>query len=139
VGLIAREIEGRGIPTLSMSSALSITAAANPPRAVYLDYPLGHTAGKVNDADNQMAIMRATLAAFSQISEPGSIKKLPFRWSDNDDWKDTVMRPSANKASTSDHEDDRTQRNADPQYQSAEDAAAADPNCPSCIFLEDAK
>jgi len=130
-----------------MSSALSITAAANPPRAVYLDYPLGHTAGKVGDADNQMAVMQATLSAFSEMSEPGSIKKLPFRWSGNDDWKDTVMRPSLNKASSSgqtsshspNHKDDRTQRHADPQYQSGEDAAAADPNCPGCIFLEDSK
>ena len=135
MGLIAREIEARGIPTLSMSSARSITAAANPPRGVYLDYPLGHTSGKPGDADNQLAIMRDTLKAFGSIDTPGTIVDLPYQWADDDAWKDSVMRPRSSQADDG-HEDDRVERFDTPQYQTPEDADAADPDCPTCIFPE---
>jgi len=140
VGLIARTIEATGIPTLSMSSARSITAAANPPRAVYLDYPLGHTSGKPGDSVNQLNIMQDTLAAFASIETPGTIVDLPYRWSDDDTWKDSVMRPRTSTSQTQDknqHEDDRVERFDTPQYQSSADAQAADPHCPTCIFLEE--
>ena len=38
VGLIARNAEAAGIPTLSMGSALDIMQAVNPPRAAFLDF-----------------------------------------------------------------------------------------------------
>jgi hypothetical protein len=117
-----------------MSSARSITAAVNPPRAVYLDYPLGHTAGKKLDQNNQMAIMRDTLAAFSKCRDAGQIVDLDYSWHTDDAWKDSVMRPDP-KASKSSHNDSRTERLGSPQYQSREDALSADPDCPSCIFL----
>ena len=40
-----------------MSSAYSITRSVNPPRAVYLDFPLGRTAGKANDKPLQRKII----------------------------------------------------------------------------------
>ena len=64
VGLIARQAEAAGIPTLSLSCARDITAAVNPPRATYLDWPLGHTSGRPHDGTGNTAVMRATLAAF---------------------------------------------------------------------------
>ena len=94
VGLIAKQIEQLGIPTISLSSALSITQSVKPPRAVYVDYPLGHTAGKPNDLDDQELIMRRTLSAITEITEPGSIVDLKRRWSDSDEWKNAVMLPS---------------------------------------------
>ena len=140
MGLIAREIEARGIPTISMSSARSITHGANPPRAVYLDYPLGRTAGKPNDPVNQMAIMRATLDALTAIEAPGTIIDLPFTWQNNDEWKDRVMRPKQNSnAANSSHDDDRVARFDTPQYQLPSDAQSVNANCPTCIFLEDEK
>jgi hypothetical protein len=121
-----------------MSSARSITKAVNPPRAVYLDYPLGHTAGKVGNSDNQMDIMRDTLNAFTSIEQPGTILDLPYQWRADDSWKDKVMRPEA-KAEASDetHSDDRIARVPTPQYQSIEDENEADSQCASCVFLED--
>ena len=119
-----------------MSSAHSITAAVNPPRAVYLDYPLGHTAGKRLDSTNQMAIMRDTLAVFEQTLAPGTIVDLDYHWQDDDQWKDAVMRPEQNpQGQDAGHNDTRTERFDTPQYQSADDSAAADPDCPSCVFL----
>ena len=147
MGLIAREIESRGIPTICMSSARSITAAVNPPRAVYLDYPLGHTSGKPEDPANQMAVMEDTLAAVARIEAPGTIIDLMYQWRDDDSWKDAVMRPrpqdaagaggGAQSAHDDSHEDDRVERFDTPQYQTEADAQAAQQPCSSCVFLEE--
>ncbi len=115
-----------------MSSAHSITAAVNPPRAVYLDYPLGRTSGKANDAANQRAIMRETFAAFETIDTPGTLVPLRHEWSHDHSWKDGVMRPASQGAA---HQDARVERHATPQYQSPEDEAAVEPDCPTCVFL----
>jgi hypothetical protein len=130
-----------------MSSAFSITRAVNPPRAVYLDFPLGHTAGKANDRSLQRRIMIDTLSQFESIQVPGTIKALTYRWADNDDWKDSVMRPAkADATNNSDgnnkaHNDDRVERWPDPQYQTEEDESAAQETlaqggCASCVWLE---
>ncbi len=123
------------MPTLSFSSAWSITAAVNPPRAVYLDFPLGHTAGKPEAPDTNRAILDAALDAFTNMRTPGAIVRLPFEWADDDAWKDSVMRP---KASGGAHADDRVERWSTPQYQTDEDRqrVAAAPDCPTCVFLE---
>ena len=119
-----------------MSSAYSITAAVNPPRAVYLDFPLGHTAGKPHDAGLQRRILRDTLDALVDIDTPGTIRWLPYRWAEDNGWKDLVMRPSSVGSS----EDDRIERHPDPQYQCEADRIAAQAaferdGCPTCVFL----
>ena len=120
-----------------MSSAWSITAAVNPPRAVYLDFPLGHTAGKPHDAALQRRIMRDTLEALATIDAPGTIRRLPYRWAADDAWKDLVMRPADPGGPGG---DDRIERHPDPQYQHEADRLAAEAaferdGCPSCVFL----
>ena len=137
MGLIAREIESRGIPTLSLTSALSITASANPPRGVYVDYPLGHTAGKPEDPADQRAILGAALEAFETITDPGTIVDLGRTWSEDDSWKDRVMRPSSRDDGNGRASDDRVARRDTPQYQSQDDAAAAVAPCETCFFPED--
>ena len=139
MGLIAREIEGRGIPTLSMTSALSITKAANPPRAAYLDFPLGHTAGKPHEARLNRDIVRDALTAFQTLKSPGQMAMLPYQWADDDAWKDGVMRPRSPGAQ---HDDSRVERDATPQYQTDEDRALADAElarggCATCVWLDD--
>ncbi|MFT7653986.1 MAG: hypothetical protein ACI9UU_003102 [Candidatus Azotimanducaceae bacterium] len=129
-----------------MSSAYSITHAVNPPRAVYLDFPLGHTAGKPQDRHQQLEIMRDTFAAFSTISTPGEIQHLKYEWHSDHGWKDRVMRPTPlsekeEKDATDDkadieQEDSRVARHASPQYQSQQDEALADAACPTCVFLD---
>lgn len=122
-----------------MSSAYSITAAVNPPRAVYLDYPLGHTAGKPNDPTNQIAIMKETLHALETIDKPGTIRVLSHEWSTDHSWKDSVMRPKKSKGKEkSGFDDNRIERHATPQYQIASDEQNLEDGCPTCIFLEDA-
>lgn len=121
-----------------MSSAWSITAAVDPPRAVYLDFPLGHTAGKPHDVALQRRIMRDTLEALAAIDTPGTIRRLPYRWAEDDAWKDLVMRPHPGGPSGPGG-DDRIGRHPDPQYQHEGDRLAAEAaferdGCPSCVF-----
>ena len=90
VGLIARVVEAAGIPTLCMTSALDITRAVNPPRAVFVNFPLGHQTGKPHQPDQQRAIVRDALRAFETIARPGTIVELPYVWDPNDrDWETT--------------------------------------------------
>lgn len=127
MGLIARHIEAAGIPTLCMGSALDILKAGNPPRAAFLDYPLGHTTGKPHQPELQREILVQALDSFNSMTVPGSIKMLPFRWSDEDDWKRTAMMDG----------DSRTPRHETPQYQTEEDRLRAEANNPgACAACE---
>lgn len=144
MGLVARELERRGIPTLSLSSAWSITRSVGVPRAAFLDYPLGRTAGKPDDRAEQRAILTTALRLFETLQGPGRIVSLPFVWTEDDAWKDRVMRPdpaasSAGPGDDAEHSDDRSARSDTPQYQDerdrrlAEEALAAG-GCETCIF-----
>ena len=124
MGLIAREIEAQGIPTLCLTSALSITKAVNPARALFLDFPLGHTAGKPHEPELQDGVIEAALQAFETMEATGSIERLPLHWAEDDSWKDSVMRPRA--GSEAGHSDDRSERSGEPQYQLESDREAAE-------------
>lgn len=77
-----------------MTSAYDITQAVNPPRAVFLDYPLGHQTGKPDDPQGQRAIVRDALRAFETITRPGTIVELPYVWDPNDRrWEETDYTP----------------------------------------------
>jgi hypothetical protein len=127
-----------------MTSALSITRSVNPPRAAFVDFPLGHTAGKAGDKPLQRKIMIDTLSALDSIQVPGDIRHLSYQWSDDDSWKDRVMRPAKTTATTTEstaaskqNPDDRLERTTEPQYQSpADQRAAMSAGCPGCVFLE---
>ena len=127
MGLIARRVEADGIPTTSLTSALSITRSVDPPRAVFLDYPLGHTAGKAKDPELQREIVAAALAAVDELDRPGAVKMLPYHWSRDDDWKRETMLGG----------DTRSHRSSSPAYQCEADRAlaAAAGDCPTCVFL----
>lgn len=124
---------------MSLSSALSITASANPPRAVFTDYPLGHTSGRAHDRRNQHSIVMAALERLRDADSVGTIVTTPLEWDVDDDWKDTVMRPRSTAtqgdSSASNFDDDRVERWDTPQYQTPEDAACADEDCPTCIWV----
>jgi hypothetical protein len=83
-------VEAAGIPTLCMTSALDITRAVNPPRAVFLNFPLGHQTGKPGRPELQRQIVRDAMQAFHTISEPGTVIHLPYIWDPNDvSWEET--------------------------------------------------
>ena len=77
-------IEEAGIPTLCMTSAIDITRSVKPPRAVFVNFPLGHQTGKPNDRDLQRKIVRDAMRAFETIARPGEIIELPYVWDPDD-------------------------------------------------------
>lgn len=96
-----------------MTSAWSITASANPPRAAFTDFPLGHTCGPPRRPDRQLEIMRQALAALETIDRPGTITDLGQVW--DEEWKREARRPI----------DHRSPRYDTPQYQNEDDRRAA--------------
>ena len=83
-------VEAAGITTLCMTSALDITQAVNPPRAVFVNFPLGHQTGKANQPDLQRQIVHDAMRAFETIQKPGTIIELPYVWDAHDRrWEET--------------------------------------------------
>ncbi len=115
--LAAQEIEQAGIPTMVLGAALDIMQAGRPPRGVFVDYPLGHSSGRPDDAADQYAIVRAAVTALAEITEPGTIRHLPNHWG-SDDWKVAASRNSGG--------DTRAPRDTSPRYQFEDDRIAAE-------------
>ena len=126
MGLVARQVEAAGIPTLCMTSALDITRAVHPPRAAFLDFPLGHTAGKPGEPELQRRIVADALSSFESMEVPGSVRMLPYRWSEDESWKGKAFAGG----------EERLPRLDTPQYQDEEDRRRAEggdsPACPAC-------
>lgn len=68
VGLLAAEIERRGIATTSVSALPEVTEKVRPPRALAVPFPLGYPLGRADDPALQSAVIRA---AFSLLESPG--------------------------------------------------------------------
>lgn len=93
MGLLVRAVEEAGIPTTSTSSARDLTALVRPPRAVFVNYPLGHQTGKPFDRADQRGICRAALDLLTSATEPGLLVDLPNTWLPNGDdrWEGEVQ------------------------------------------------
>ncbi|HEX7615109.1 MAG TPA: hypothetical protein VF554_07490 [Thermoanaerobaculia bacterium] len=68
VGLIAGELERRGIATTTVTMLREITQKVRTPRALAVPYALGFPLGKPGDPELQTRILRA---AFALLEEPG--------------------------------------------------------------------
>jgi len=117
VCLVARFLEAAGIPTMCLGSALDILTAGRPPRATFVDYPLGHSAGRPFDPADQHAVVRAAISGFETIDTAGGLVRLSHRWAATNDWKDGAMSERGG--------DTRQQRDETPQFQYPADRDAA--------------
>ena len=125
VSLIARALEEAGIATTSVSAARDITAAARPARAVFVDFPHGHTTGRLGDPSVGDHIVRAALDLLS-INQADTLVDLDLVWADTDDWKNEVFMPvSDDSGGEARMVDGRSERYESPQYQSVADEGAA--------------
>lgn len=80
--VVARALEARGLPTLSMSVLLEAAEEAKPPRTCFLDFPLGCPSGKPHGTGQQREILRTALKLAPEFDgKPWHIKSLPFLWS----------------------------------------------------------
>jgi D-proline reductase (dithiol) PrdB len=82
--VIARALEARGLPTLSMNVLWEAGEEIKPPRTCFLDFPLGCPAGKPHEPAQQREILRAALNLAPEFDpQRWEMKKLPFQWSPN--------------------------------------------------------
>lgn len=76
------------MPTVTLSSARDITALVSPPRSAFLNFPIGHQAGKPFDRQGQQQIVGDALRLLETASEGGTIVDLPYDW--GGDWEATA-------------------------------------------------
>lgn len=69
VGLIQSVIEQSGIPTASVTLLEEVTREVRPPRALFVDLPLGYPLGHPRDAAIQRSILSAVLELLT-LDEP---------------------------------------------------------------------
>jgi hypothetical protein len=67
-----------------MTSALDITQSVKPPRAVFVNFPLGHQTGPPDQPEMQRRIVTDAMRAFETISTPATIVELPYVWNAQD-------------------------------------------------------
>jgi hypothetical protein len=91
-GVLARAIERRGMPTASITTLYKHATYLKPPRASFLDFPLGCTAGRPLETTQQREIVKAALQQAEQAGTDWELKRLPFQWAEdgNRDWEDLV-------------------------------------------------
>ena len=63
-----------------MSSAWDITQRVKPPRAAFVNFPLGNQAGRPGNVEEQRGIVRDALASAHLMTEPGTVTILPYEW-----------------------------------------------------------
>lgn len=80
MGLIQREIERRGIPTIGVTIVRSYTEKVKPPRTVSLRWPFGHPLGEAFNVPQQKTVLKRAFEELESIQEPGTIIDLPYRW-----------------------------------------------------------
>jgi hypothetical protein len=63
-----------------------------PPRATFLDFPLGCPIGRPGRPEQQREILRAVLEAGFDAPPDSALRRLPFQWDENGsrDWEGLV-------------------------------------------------
>ena len=80
MGLVQREIEKAGIPTVGVSIVREYTEKVQPPRTVYVKWPFGHPLGEPGNIRQQRAVILEAFKVLYSSTTPGEIVDLPFRW-----------------------------------------------------------
>jgi hypothetical protein len=100
-----------------LGSAFDILSYAWAPRVSFVNYPLGHQAGKPFDAIDQKHIVYTALQGFYQFKKPGQVNILDVEWPE--DVANNVLKVGNAKDAI------RPTRVAKRVYQSAEDMLLA--------------
>jgi hypothetical protein len=82
VGLIQREVELRGIPTVSITVARDVTTLLKLPRAVFVPWPMGHHFGVPFHCELQRRVLMEAFRTLETASESGTIHDLIIKWAD---------------------------------------------------------
>lgn len=92
MGLLAREIEARGVTTVGLALVKEVAIAARAPRFLYLHWPFGHALGEPGNIAQQRMVLHDMLSMATSAPRPGLVIELPYRWRREtyapvEDWK----------------------------------------------------
>ncbi len=92
MSLVARHLEANGIPTVVVGSARDIVEECGVPRFLWSDFPLGNPCGRPYDREMQRAIAGHALDLLESARLPRTTVQTPFRWSEDESWRDRYAR-----------------------------------------------
>jgi hypothetical protein len=75
VSLIARGLEGAGIPTVLVSVMPALSSPARPPRQVLRRLNIGATVGRPNDVEGQRETLTKMIDLLETADAPGAVVK----------------------------------------------------------------
>jgi len=73
-------IESSGIPTVVVATGRDLTVQVRPPRALFVNFPMGNNFGAPGAVDQQRRILRRALELTHEIRTAGTIVDLDERW-----------------------------------------------------------
>jgi hypothetical protein len=74
VGLIQSIIEKAGLVTVSITLLREVTERVNPPRALFVDFPLGYPLGAAGDVTLQTEVIRAAFDLLAESVPPAILR-----------------------------------------------------------------
>jgi hypothetical protein len=77
-------LEEAEIPTISLGNMADRMAYIKPPRALMVKFPRGSMFGEPGNVVRQRGIILDALDALKTMTEPGTIRELPYRWKQQD-------------------------------------------------------
>ena len=92
MSLVARHLEDAGIPTVVMGSARDIVEECGVARFLFSDFPLGNPCGVPYDGEMQRAMTGHALDLFEAATLPRTTVQSPFRFQDDESWKERYAR-----------------------------------------------
>jgi hypothetical protein len=98
VSLVSRHLEANGLPTVVIGAAKDIVEECGVARFVFTDFPLGNPCGKPDDAPMQRAIVGMALDLLESARFPRTTVITPFRWSDDEGWKQNYAKVDSERA-----------------------------------------
>jgi D-proline reductase (dithiol) PrdB len=79
-GLVARVVEEAGIATVVVATGRDLTRQVMPPRAVFVNFPMGNPFGRPGDVELQTRILEDALTLAASDCAPGTLVDLPYEW-----------------------------------------------------------
>jgi len=85
--LLARYLEGAGIPTVIMGAAKDIVEYCGVPRLLFSDFPLGNAAALPNDEQSQDSNFELALRLLESAPSARTTVQSPLIWASDPSWK----------------------------------------------------
>lgn len=82
MGLVCREVEQAGIPTVCISTGRDLTAQVKPPRSLFVNFPMGNNFGEPFNAKQQTMILSRALELVVEAETGGLLEDWEESWSE---------------------------------------------------------